>query len=536
MIRALLRRPARAVGLLLFALGMGVFFFKVEGLGLPLLPADSNGSWLVELRIDARGQGGRGSVRAAFPSSDGMQRVDDAYRIADRLEFSVRDTPGGRLGIWSGQLDGVHQLSAAFRLQLVPLSQDPDEMGLVGDVSPLLVPSEIGVLYGRPEPDLPSGSRAIEDLLESLRLPPGEDGIGRVRTVFAFVADEVATERTGSNDALLTLSAHEGNEHGKARLLVTALRGAGFPARVIRGLRIDSGSDPLPATWCEVYVGERWLVLSPTLGFFGNRPRGLVALSRGTAPLVEGTGVTALSYRYRALRERFEPEDLALLMTPATPWLNAISLYRLPLETQAALRVLLLLPAGALVLAVLRNLVGLPAFGTFLPILVAFSFRSTDLLVGLLLVASVLVFGGLGRLLLDRLYLLLVPRLCIILCLVILTLATFAVLGRELESRALFGGVVFPVVILSMLIERFSITAAEEGFGEAFKKLGWTTLIALLVYPVLQSPAIENAMFGFPELVIAIMGLMVLIGDYTGFRLFELVRFRALTHEEEVLP
>jgi hypothetical protein len=382
MIRALRRRPARAVGLLLFALGIGVFAFKVVRLGLPLLPADSHGSWLLELSIDARGQGGRGSVRAAFPSSDAMQRVDDEYRLADRLEFSVRDAPGGRIGIWSGQLDGVHRLSAAFRLQLVPLKQDPDEMGLGGDVSPLPVPSEVGVLYGRPEPDLPSGSRAIDDLLETLRLPPGEDGIGRVRTVFAFVADEVATERTGSSDALLTLSAREGNEHGKARLLVTALRAAGIPARVIRGLRIDDRTDPLPSTWCEAYVGERWLVLSPTLGLFGNRPGNLVALSRGTAPIVEGSGVTALSYRYRALRERFEPEDLALLMTPATPWLNAISLYRLPLETQASLRVLLLLPAGALVLAVLRNLVGLPAFGTFLPVLVAFSFRSTDLLVG----------------------------------------------------------------------------------------------------------------------------------------------------------
>ncbi len=531
-LRALRRRPSRAVGLALFLLGSGIFAFKVLSLNLPLLPADTKGFWLVELNIDARGQGSRGSVRAAFPSSDALQRVDDEYRLADRLEFALRETPGGRVGLWNGRLDGVHQLSAAFRLQLVPLSQDAEELGVSSDVSLQPIPSEIIVLYGRPEPDLPSRASAIDALLSELRLPPGEDSIGRVRTVFAFVADEVATEQTGSSDALLTLAAREGNEHGKARLLVTALRASGTPARVIRGLDL-SERDPAPSTWCEAYVGERWIPMSPSRGFFGSRPGDLVALSVGTAPLVEGTGVTALSYRYRALRQRLKPEDLALLMTPATPWLNAISLYRLPLETQEALRVLLLLPVGALLLTVLRNIVGLPAFGTFLPVLVAFSFRSTELAVGLMLVASVLLFGGLGRLLLDRLHLLLVPRLCIILCLVILILTAFAVGGRSLESRELFGGVVFPVVILSMLIERFSVTAAEEGFGEAFQRLGWTTLIALLVYPVLKSPAIEVAIFGFPEPVIAIMGLIVLIGSYTGFRLMELIRFRALAQEGE---
>ena len=32
---------------------------------------------------------------------------------------------------------------------------------------------------------------------------------------------------------------------------------------------------------------------------------------------------------------------------------------------------------------------------------------------------------------------------------------------------------------------------------------------------------------GFPELVISVMGLLVLVGGYTGYRLLEIVRFRA---------
>ena len=37
-------------------------------------------------------------------------------------------------------------------------------------------------------------------------------------------------------------------------------------------------------------------------------------------------------------------------------------------------------------------------------------------------------------------------------------------------------------------------------------------------------------MFGYPELVLCIMGLLVWIGGYTGFRAVELVRFRSLAY------
>jgi hypothetical protein len=34
-------------------------------------------------------------------------------------------------------------------------------------------------------------------------------------------------------------------------------------------------------------------------------------------------------------------------------------------------------------------------------------------------------------------------------------------------------------------------------------------------------------MFGFPELVIVVMGLLIWIGGYTGYRFSDLIRFRA---------
>ena len=124
------------------------------------------------------------------------------------------------------------------------------------------------------------------------------------------------------------------------------------------------------------------------------------------------------------------------------------------------------------------------------------------------------------------------PRLSILLCLVVLGVAAFALLGRRFETRELFSGVLFPIVILTMLIERFSIAAAEEGLRTALVRAGYTLLVTVAVYPVLRDPTVEYLMFSFPELVIVVMGLLVWIGGYMGYRVVDLIRFRELASGE----
>jgi hypothetical protein len=163
-----------------------------------------------------------------------------------------------------------------------------------------------------------------------------------------------------------------------------------------------------------------------------------------------------------------------------------------------------------------------------MPVLIALALRGFSLGVGLALVAFVLFLGVVGRLALERLRLLMVPRLSILLCLVVLTVTGLALVGRDSENRELFAGLVFPIVILTMLVERFSITIAEEGFREALVRAGFSVLVAVAIYPVFRSGRAEYLMFTFPEIVIAVMGVLVLIGGYTGYRVSDLLRFRSL--------
>lgn len=520
-----MNRIAALTGLALVALGLAIFGWKAWVYGLPVLPTDPEGLWRVELAISVRGSGARGSVRAPLPTTGPGQEVYDERSAADRLLFTIRTENGDRTAIWRGAFDGVHDIAYGFRVRLeeieVPLSSDP-----------LPAPLDVSGPYGPATREFPADAPEIAATLAALALPGPADALGRLRSIFAMVAHEIATIPGGPDDALIALANHGGSERGKVALAVTLLRAAGLPARPVAGLELRGGAPPRETTWAEAWAGGNWIPLSPTGAFFATRPATLVALHAGSFSRVEVNGAEAISYRFDALREHLRSEELAAMMVPPNRVLRAVSMYRLPVNTQTALRLLMVLPLGALIVAVFRNLIGVPTFGTFLPVLVAFALRDVPIHVGLAMVAAVIGVGVFGRLVLERLRLLLVPRLSILLCLVVLGVAAFALLGRRVESRDLMTGVLFPIVILTMMIERFSIAMAEEGMRTALVRAGYTLLVTVAVYPVLRDATAEYVMFSFPELVFSVMGLLIWIGGYTGYRLFDLIRFRSFATAE----
>lgn len=513
-------RRAAITGAVLFAAGLLLFLWKALHFGMPVVPTDPVGLWQIELEINARGSGGRGSVRAALPSSDAAQIIFDERSVSDGLLFAIRTGRGQRTGVWSGVFGRTHQVLYSFRVQLSQMSFP------LASESRATPPPEVRDAFLEATATFPLAAQEIVDRLQWLNLPPPLESAARLRAIYAFVADEIGTDAAASSDVLLVLAQREGAALGKARLLVTLLRAAGIPARLAAGLALRDGAAPQPRVWAEAFVDELWVPMSPSDGFFATRPADLLTLRQGDDVLVEATGVEAELHRFHALRERLRPEELATLMVPAQPVLARLSLHRLPVPTQTALRVLLLLPLGALVTALFRNVIGIPTYGTFLPVLIALALRGTTLGRGLAMIAFVIALGVAGRLALERLRLLLVPRLSILLCLVVLAVTGLALVGRGLAERDLYTGVLFPMVILTGLIERFSISMAEEGLREALVKAASSTLVAIGVYPILKSAHAEHLMFTFPELVICVIGVLVWIGGYTGYRLSDLRRFR----------
>jgi hypothetical protein len=205
-----------------------------------------------------------------------------------------------------------------------------------------------------------------------------------------------------------------------------------------------------------------------------------------------------------------------------------LSLFRFPADAQAIYRVLLQIPVGALIVVMLRNLVGVKTFGTFMPVLIALAFRETHLGWGLVFFTVIVGLGIAIRVYLGRFALLAVPRMACLLVSLVLLMYLTSVLTRHVGIAAGTSLALFPLVIMTMAVERLSTIWDELG-GRAALSLGAGSLIvATLIYSVVNLPIVTHLTFVFPELLLLVLASCLLLGRYTGYRLSELTRFRAL--------
>jgi len=368
----------------------------------------------------------------------------------------------------------------------------------------------------------------IKEVVERLQLSEQTDVEAILASAFGFVAHEVETVPGSTDDARLALRLREGSEIGKSRLLVELLRAVGVEARIATGIRLPRSGRGEWTHFVEARTNGKWMRLWTSAASLGEFPRNFVRIADGDQPILSTSGVGAAQLEIRVLRESLQPAEIASFVAPDSSFWRSLSLYRLPVESQATLQILLLFPLAVLVAAIFRNLIGIRTFGVFMPILIALSLRRTDLVSGLVLVTSVTCAGVLGRLLLDQLRLLFVPRLCLLLCIVVVLVTVLAQIGYVSGGRGFMSGLLFPIVILSMLIERISVTTLEEGLESTQILLVGSLSLAAVAYPIFQSEWLSHLFFGFPELILCVMAGLVLIGGYRGYRIMELWRFRSL--------
>ena len=183
---------------------------------------------------------------------------------------------------------------------------------------------------------------------------------------------------------------------------------------------------------------------------------------------------------------------------------------------------------GALLVVFLRTLVGLKTFGTFMPILIAMAFRETQLFWGVIMFSMIVSIGLMIRFYLEKLMLLLIPRLASVLIIVVILMLLINQLGIE----RLLSISLFPMVILAMTIERMSIIWEENGAYEAILQGAGSLLVACIGYVVMTNENLMYLMFVFPELLLVVLGLCLWMGRYTGYRLAELVRFRDMLNRD----
>ncbi len=250
-------------------------------------------------------------------------------------------------------------------------------------------------------------------------------------------------------------------------------------------------------------------------------------------PLYEASGLSKLSWKLSAipLQISLKPQE-----HDRRGWVSAFlqwfSLQRLSVEIQHSFAVLLLLPLASLIIAFLRNVIGFQTFGTFMPAILSLALRETGLFVGLFLLSLVLLLGIGLRILFKYFRLLLVPRLTATLTCVVLLLFVLSLIGMSLDMPSMTSLSLFPVVILSMIVERFSVSLEEYGPVYGLRIMFFSLVASVVSYLVITTPHTIYLFSAFPELNLCVLGVAILLGRYFGYRLFELFRFRELSPVE----
>jgi hypothetical protein len=505
-----MKRPALWLALLLFLLTAALLFYRIAWLGYPVFPTAPGRTW--ELTINARvmSETGEARILLGLPTENPGRMVVEERISSGSLSMSLTWEGPNRIGIWSGPVDLEGQ-EISYRATIL--------------VRPRRVPPERPPGIG-PYPD--RFTREEIDLAERLAgrwkgLPPSN----LIRTIAATAKGEWKNPPPEMKD----LDAWKvlGRKHGREESLLLLLRAANLPARLVEGLSLGESIQNQLLTWVESWNGKNWETILPERGEVVSNPAGYLPLSVGGVPALRVSTGGRADIRWSLSRQVVSEWSLHFeRIRRSNRFLDQWSLFHLPAEFQRTFRLLLLVPIGALIIGFLRNMIGFPTFGVFMPVLMALAFRSTGLAYGLSIFAGMLLLGYIVRRRLDKLRLLLVPRMSVILTLVIVCFTFLALAGNKLGMREFMAVGLLPFVILTMVIERFFVLVEEAGTRAGLRTAAGSAAVSIIAYGIISWEPLQLTFFVYPELLATVAAVQVLLGRYTGYRLSELFRFRAV--------
>lgn len=488
-------------------IGLGIFLYKAFGLGFPVVPRGEVEVWTLQVRLTI--DGGTGPIKATLqiPRDPPSFTILDENFVSRGYGLTTQEGDESREARWAIREASGRQ-SLYYRAQVTAGR------------------SRSGLERPPPLPEVPELEEPFGTAMSTL--------VGEVRS---HSADATTLSREllrrindPSPDENVELFLSEGRSPGsRASVAAVLLRGARIPARVVYGLELEDRQRYAVFTpLLEVHDGDRWIHFDPVSGEQG-LPENFFIWWRGDRELIDAQGASNPEVQISVWGSFVEALEIAEQRADLEQSrLVEFSLLTLPIQTQAVFSVLLLIPIGAFFMVLLRNVIGIKTFGTFMPVLIAIAFRETRLLWGLVLFCLVVAVGLAVRFYLERLRLLMVPRLAAVLITVILILATISVMSHKLGLETGLSVALFPLVIMTMGIEHMSVVWEERGPSEAFQEGAGTLLVAALAYQVMSLDVVEHLVIVFPEVLLVVLAATLLLGRYSGYRLLELFRFKAL--------
>ena len=506
-------RQVYILAAVLLLIGLGLFAYKVGVIGLPLKADEKTELWEVEAAVSFNARNRPVKLSFHLPKNSGRFVTIGESFVSRGYGISTRDDGLNRQAEMTvRKADGKQALYYKF----TAYRESARKSELVDDH-----PAVRRIKVSEAE------RSAAEGIIRAAEQRSADNATFAVQ-----VLQELSNPKP--TQAAAALLGRKPSVQSKLTAATKILGLARIPARRVHGVVLGLDRTHAQFTqWLEIHDGDAWLPLLADAtgpGLPGDHfpwwrgPANFAAVAGGDAPQVVLTVNRVRNLTLNMIQSLGEDAK-----NPVLTW----SLFSLPLQTQFVFRLLLVVPFGVFLLVVLRNVVGVKTFGTFMPVLIALAFRDTGLVWGIVLFSVVVGGGLLARLYLEHLKLLLVPRLGAVLIIVIMLMAVLSIFSHKLDIVSGLSIALFPMVILTMTIERMSVVWDERGPAASLKEGLGSLVVAVLSFLVMSNTAVEHLVFVFPELIFVLLAATVLLGRYSGYRLNELARFRVLSGKAE---
>ncbi len=193
-----------------------------------------------------------------------------------------------------------------------------------------------------------------------------------------------------------------------------------------------------------------------------------------------------------------------------------------------SLFLLLILPIVATIIAFGRQVVGIRAFGIYVPSIITLTFVTTELKYGLIIFLVLLITATLTRLAARRLRLLYMPRMAIVLSVVAFAIFLMLIASSYLNQPGFLSISIFPILVMIILTEKFVEAQIEQGQKTAIILTIETLVLAIVSYMIVTWDSFETFLMAYPEVILLTLLLNLVLGRFTGLRLFEYIRFQTL--------
>ncbi len=516
---------------LLVLLPLGLMAFKLFVLDYPLKGLIPAQSYQVELAMQVDGHGERIRMQTFLPRSDARQTVLQEQHAPGLFVQNQLTEGQNRIASWeAAAVNGRQDVRYTVLVQAKPLRY----VLPVGMAIPNHYPDHLQP-YLQGEEGIQVDSPLIAERLQQILPNSDERTVGEsLTTIHRHLQDELSNRNfSGYTDALTALKLGEASCNGKGRLFVALARKLNIPARLVGGFVMGGGSKRTSHQWVEAYVNGHWVPFDTINDHLAEIPGNYLTLYYGDEVLFKHSSNINFQYHFTTTKKlvpRYEAQQA--LGDSIFNLINFYAMFERVGMSQDLLKVLLMIPLGAFVTVVFRNVIGIETFGTFLPALIAAAARETGLLWGLIGFILIIAITASIRKGLDWLQLLHSPKMAVILAVVVVVMMTMTAGGVHFGLFHLAQMTLFPIAILAITAERFAIMTEEQGMVKAMQLMFTTSIVIAAAYAVMSSIFMQSLFLAFPELLLVVMALNMWLGRWVGMRLMEYYRFRHLIKAE----